>query len=57
MTYRKDRYYINTIIGADKRREIIVPRWLFYMTWFVWLIEKPHFRKLKGFNVLYEKEN
>jgi hypothetical protein len=55
ITYRKDLYYINTIIGNGKRREIIVSKWLFYLTWFAWIFRRRHFKKYKGFNVLYEK--
>ena len=53
--YSKNLCYINTGLGGGKRREVVVPKWLFYMTWFVWFFSKPHYRKFKGLNVLYEE--
>ena len=54
-TYRKDLFYINTIKG-EYRREKVVSFLRFYLTWGLWCIYKPHFRKFNGFNVLYQED-
>ncbi len=55
-TYSKNLYYINAILGNSTRREKVVCKWLFYLTWFMWRIKLKPFIKFKGFNVLYQKK-
>lgn len=55
VTYRKDLYYINTIIGNGKRKEMVVSKWSFYTTWLNWVLIRRSYRKLRGFNVLRQE--
>lgn len=54
IAYRKDLYYINQKIGDGKRQEYCVPWFIFYTTWFNWLLHKKY-RKFREFHVLYEE--
>lgn len=54
--YSKDSYYINTILDCNYRRERVVSMFKFYAIWAWWILAKPHYRKFKGLNVLYEED-
>ena len=53
-TYRDDLYYINTFTSSGLRREKVVSRTRFYLTWLLWFLTPRRYRKYKQFNVLYQ---
>ena len=54
-TYRKDRYYINSVAGGwGERREEVVSRWKWWLTRFMWRLTFKQYFIFKNYKVLYE---